>query len=624
MSSNKLFVSKEVPLPLEVVTQRMAVLGSSGAGKTNLGRVLAEEMMEAKQQVVILDPTGAFWGLRSSADGTKPGFPVVVVGGEHADIPLDHLVSGLRHLSRKGHELDLRFFTAGELIANAVVTDRFSAVLDLSDCRRPQQTAFITGFAETFYQKNRRQPVHLLVDEADVAVPQKLKNDGEQRMVSAMDDIVRRGRGRGIGTTLMSHRSALVDKNVLAMAETLWVFRTQLPADKKVVRDWVLTKSTEDSTVDMLDDLSSLATGTAWLWSPFWLKLFSPVKIRLAATFDSGATPQVGFSMKAPKTLAPVDILTLGGKLAELAEQVKESDPEILKAELKQARKQLEDSEIKVGVLNQQLLEAQAKKAKTVTALSDGERRDLEGLATRLENISQEVDALTARTEAMLGEASTIRGFLQERLPLCDKLPLATGEPILQVLQRKVSESLGMSEAMIQGTPPPTSHFALKSQLAQRVKSALPTGEEKVLTACIQFPGGLSRQQLTTLTGFKRSTRDAYIARLRDRGFLVVSGDLVTASAAGLAELPNCQPLPTGVALRDYWRHKLPTGEWQLLETLIAAYPEGVERDRLTEATGFKRSTRDAYLARLRAKELIVDGRDGVCASPSLFELGKF
>jgi hypothetical protein len=41
------------------------------------------------QQVVIVDPKGDWWGIRSSADGKAPGLPVVILGGERGDVPLE-------------------------------------------------------------------------------------------------------------------------------------------------------------------------------------------------------------------------------------------------------------------------------------------------------------------------------------------------------------------------------------------------------------------------------------------------------------------------------------------------------------------------------------------------------
>ena len=67
-------------LPVEAVTETFAILAKRGAGKTYTAAVLVEEMMSAGLPVVIIDPVGVWWGLRSSADGTAEGLPVVIFG----------------------------------------------------------------------------------------------------------------------------------------------------------------------------------------------------------------------------------------------------------------------------------------------------------------------------------------------------------------------------------------------------------------------------------------------------------------------------------------------------------------------------------------------------------------
>jgi hypothetical protein len=155
-------------------------------------------------------------------------------------------------------------------------------------------------------------------------------------------------------------------------------------------------------------------------------------------------------------------------------------------------------------------------------------------------------------------------------------------------------------------------------------ETALPSGEAATLRALIQYTSGLERRQLTVLTGYKRSTRDAYIARLRDRGFVELAGEQVRVTREGVAAMPGAEPLPTGHALQDYWIQRLPSGEGRILAKLLEVDGTSIARDVLTETTGFKRSTRDAYLSRLAAKELVVDlGRGMVKASPTLFEVAS-
>jgi len=148
----------------------------------------------------------------------------------------------------------------------------------------------------------------------------------------------------------------------------------------------------------------------------------------------------------------------------------------------------------------------------------------------------------------------------------------------------------------------------------------LPPGELAVLRAAAQFDG-VEKEQLSVLTGYKRSSRDAYIQRLRDKGLVAVTGNKVQATPEGVAALgPDFEPLPTGQALQDYWRARLPQGEKAVLEVLVAQWPNAVEKERIDEATGYRRSSRDAYIQRLRARRLVVEeGRGQVKASDLLF-----
>jgi chromosome segregation and condensation protein ScpB len=76
----------------------------------------------------------------------------------------------------------------------------------------------------------------------------------------------------------------------------------------------------------------------------------------------------------------------------------------------------------------------------------------------------------------------------------------------------------------------------------------------------------------------------------------------------------------TGRALQTYWLHRLPEGERKTLQVAISAYPSSVDRADIDKETGYKRSSRDAYVQRLRTRRLItITGRGEVRASDNLF-----
>lgn len=174
MATHPVQLGPGLGLPLEAVTETFAILAKRGAGKTSTAVVLTEELIGAGQQVVVIDPVGVWFGLRSNADGTGPGLPVVIVGGDHADLPLEE--------------------TAGRALARLLVSQRASAVLDLSHLSKSAARRLVADFLEELYRVNR-DPMHLVVDEADlVQNGRALADDGDTEPVRAASshDVVHR------------------------------------------------------------------------------------------------------------------------------------------------------------------------------------------------------------------------------------------------------------------------------------------------------------------------------------------------------------------------------------------------------------------------------------------------
>ena len=141
-------IAGNLDLPLDVVTQSLAILARKRAGKSYTGRRFAEELLEANQQVVILDPKGDWWGIRWGANGKTPGFPVVVLGGEHGDLPLEK--------------------NAAETIARLIVEERVSVLLDLSDFKKYEIPIFLRRRPEA---RRRRFAGASLSHEGEGGVP---------------------------------------------------------------------------------------------------------------------------------------------------------------------------------------------------------------------------------------------------------------------------------------------------------------------------------------------------------------------------------------------------------------------------------------------------------------------
>lgn len=550
-------IADGLTLPIDFVTSTQAILARKRVGKSYCAQVEAEELLEARQQIIVIDPTGAWFGLRSSADGSSAGYPITIIGGEHGDAPLD--------------------VRAGETIAEAVVADRFSVVLDLSLFDDADWPTFIADFLRTLYRLNR-EAVHLFIDEADITAPQVPEGKEQQRALRAANNIVRRGGIKGIGVTLISQRAQLVNKNVLAMVDQIVAMQMNHPLDLDAISRWIFDHVDETKAKEMLASLPSLGRGEAWVWAPA-SSIFKRVKIRAKRTFDSGKTPEAGKSSAAPKVLAPVDIARLGRTIAATIARVSESDPVALRKRIAELEAKLRDA-----------------------------APDNTGLLARICEARAAVDGLGVQLDAAIvaiGKGDTkieVHDSPQTGRQARTRAP-SPAERATSAGSERRSRGVTAGETALLG-------------------KSLPAGEHKILRALLEYPRGLRRDQLTVMTGYKRSTRDSYIARLRERGFVETNLVLVTATPAAITAIPDAEPLPVGPKLRVLWLARLPAGEASVLEKLIESYPRPVRREALDADTGFTRSTRDSYLSRLAARELVeIVGRGEVRASATLFEV---
>lgn len=554
---SKLHIADGLSLPVDAVTQAIAFLGRRGSGKSYAASKLCEEMLKADAQVVVLDYVGVWHGLRLAADGKGHGFKIPLFGGLHGDVPLQP--------------------EAGALVADLVVDRHLSAVLDVSQFIASEQARFACDFATRFFQRKKASPsaVHLFIEECQEAVPQNIAK-GEAfaaRTLHAFERLVKLGRNFGIGVSLISQRPQEVNKKALNQTELLFAFQMTGPQERDAVRKWVADKGGDENVYDLLPRLE---VGCPHVWSPQWLRVSKEVRIARKLTYDASSTPTVGAKPAKPKELTPVDVAEIKSAMSELVEKSKADDP-------RELRKIVSD-------LQRQLRERPAAEAQVieVPVLKNGQLDKSHKLADRLEGAM-----------AAMGE---IVGSLSQAIGRATK-PAAPARPVAMA-----SRPVPQPSVSVPLRPPP-------------MTNRLPVGEAKILTALIQYPDGLRREQLTVLTGYKRSSRDAYIQRLREKEYVEVVQDRCFATEGGMAALPDAEPLPTGAALRDYWVMRLPQGERVILVALLESYPIAHRRDDLDASTGYKRSSRDAYIARLMAKELVVEsGRGEVRASDTLFQ----
>lgn len=565
-------LAKDLSLPTDAVTETFAILAMRGAGKTNLARCMAEEMFHAKLHFAVIDPVGSWWGLRASRDGKSPGLPIPILGGPRGDLPLEK--------------------TGGALVADLIVNDSLTCIVDVSEFSHGECVRFLTDLAERIYRKNR-DALHLFLEECDEYTPQNPMRD-EPRLLRAWELIVRRGRSRGLGVTMITQRSAKVNKNVLTQIGSLFAMRTTSPQDRAAIKAWVEYNA---ESKDLIESLQGLENGEAWFWSPAWRKVCQRFKSRLSHTYDSGATPKSGRKSRAPATLQDVNLGAIRQAMADTIEKAKADDPRLLRK--------------RIAELERLAATSAATKPVDITATVEKE------VQKRLKASQKELCDGLRKTLARL---NGMRSELHLMYSLVDEL--------LRDLTSEPSPSVPTKEtpAVTKQAPTPKKsqtqgYFDLITRSGESNGEALPAGELAVLTASAQYAGGCTLIQLSGLTGYKRSSRNTYVQRLRTRGYVQKVGDRIVATDEGIEALgEDFKPLPTGEALQEYWLGRLQKGEADVLKVLIAHYPDAVSREEISDRIGAKRSSRDTYIQRLKAKEIIELRDGGVAAAPSLFE----
>ena len=569
---NPIRISSLLALPMSFITSTQAILAKKRRGKSYLAQVEAEELLELGQQVVVLDPTGAWYGLRSSADGKSPGYSITIFGGDHGDVPLEA--------------------SAGEALAHAIVTERFSAVIDLSLLRKNERLRFAAEFLETLYRLNR-QAMHLFIDEADAFVPQKTFTPEQARCLGAADELVRRGGIKGIGVTMISQRAQVVNKDVLSQIDMLIVLQMNHPKDLHAIEDWVVEHVNKDTAREMLASLPALPIGHAWVWAPE-AKIFQRIEVRKKRTFDSGRTPKAGERLKPPKKLAKIDLERLGKTLSAAVEEAKANDPKSLRARVVELVKEVaaaKKAKEKIVVKNVEFvkpadlrrLEALVKKIDKLILRITGTNADLElhlsGLraeATKLQEVATRVTQLRGKKAgALVGEV----------LELVPEAPIekswSKGDPLHHAYVTRPPKAPAMA-------PPTNGH-----SVAAASPDGLAPAHLRLLSAIAWWEAiGIAAPDLGGVafvagTTTKSSAFNNNRSRLRAAGYIDYpqSGRVILTDAGRKLAPPPVIP-PTNEALHDVILGKVTPAHGRMLRVLIEEYPSELSLEEFAKRSG--------------------------------------
>lgn len=304
------------PIPDSALDDRLGFVGTAGSGKSYnaMGRV--ERLLEKGARVACVDPLGVFWGLRLKPDGkTESGFNIPIFGGPHGDLPLtEH---------------------SGALIGETVAGMAESCIIDLSEIgTKAGERRFMLHFLTALYRKSKDEPLHLVIDEADMFAPQKLTDkEGEAaKLLGMMETVVRRGRIKGFIPWLITQRPAVIAKDVLSQVDGLVAFKLTSSQDRDALSAWVEGSAEKEDWKTMRAALPAMERGQGVVWIP-GRGIMETVSFPEKLTFDSSRTPKRG-EKKSTASLKPLDLGSLKERLAKVDAERKADDPKALKAEI--------------------------------------------------------------------------------------------------------------------------------------------------------------------------------------------------------------------------------------------------------------------------------------------------
>lgn len=243
---------RDVWLPDEP-SEKMAIAGISGSGKSYRAMQIAEQWMRAGRRVVAIDPVGIWYGLRTGADGDPSGgMPIRIYGGTRMDEQVPQPDEAARRI---------------------VLGRDWSAIFDLSCMPFESVHWWCAEFLNTVGSMGPQvvAPFNIMAEEAPILFPQTgTLSKYQSRCKAAFAQCARVYRNFGVGMTVITQRFAATDKNIVSQAGTILAMRIAAKIDKRAILDWVQSSTAESDGQKILDGLATAQPGQGMLWAPTW------------------------------------------------------------------------------------------------------------------------------------------------------------------------------------------------------------------------------------------------------------------------------------------------------------------------------------------------------------------
>lgn len=522
------------PVPFDALDGKVGILGITGSGKTHTAIGLVELLLDANRQVIIIDPTGAYGGLRSS-------YPIPIFGGKYGDVQIS--------------EED------GEAVARVINDKKISAIVDVSPLLKHSHESarrFMAGFVARL-KDSPGAARYLVIDEADEFMPENVTG-GMARLFGNLKWIVRRGRIEGWRVMMVTQRPQDIAKSVLDQCETLIVHQLTSPRDRKAVELWVKGNVESARANEVLQSLTTLATGQAWVWSPR-RDVLELAMMPANRSADTSKTPDAADAPRNASNFKKVDVRGLQAALAKPAAPDPVGDPQ-WKDSVQRADKAGRES-----------------KEEPFLTLA---RRD-----AQVSDLNGQLKAMTADRDHWRDEATSKDAQICAIRAIVEVSETSKPAPHLATISkpdapRVIASRGGEQEGPASITTGPSGPVPLS-----------PGNLKKLAPLAAAYPGGLSESQWAISLGVKRSTGSWSNVKsaLRVAGAIEQRDGRYFATEAGAAMCGDLPRMPApGLELVAFWAGKVGSSR-RILDILAHAYPDWLTHDQVANALGISPST---------------------------------
>lgn len=552
---------------------RLLIQATSGAGKSWVLRRLLEQSHGKVQQIVI-DLEGEFLSLREKFD--------YILAGKGGDTACDHRVA--------------------KILAARLMEHRASAIIDLYELKKHEREWFVKAFLEALIGLPARlwNPCLVVMDEAHHFCPQTTKSES----VSAVIDLITRGRKRGLCPILTTQRISKLHKDAAAELLNKLCGNTTLDVDQRRAADELGIATREDRLA-----LRQIPTGHFYALGPALRggtpNDFGVVDVEIGpvqTTHDRRLLKARDYQPPEPtekvrKLLAEFKDLPAAAMQEE--EVVKRLQKELSEArrELTQAQKQAPTKEIvKVKPCDHPAI---------IKRLEEELRIDRINLK-RIESAHRKIERAVAESP-LTGSKIEVKSFSKS-----------------EVFEMK--KRLEVHRPVIVKEVPPVSVYS---------QNGLPGYQKKILNALATLRGlGIDpakREAVAGLAGYAPNggAFGNYLGQLRSRGLIdYPQQGLLSLTEEGIGAASADVNVQSVQDIHRIWLELLPGYMGRILESVIEAYPEPVSKEDLAAASGYAASggAFGNYLGRLRSYGVIDYPRQGfvratnVLFPPEVFE----